>query len=213
VADGCEVNTQTDNNHCGGCNTNCATTCATNVQFTGCNNGSCSILSCQAGWYDIDGTCNNGCECAGSNTSETCSSANNLTPTALIVGQSITPFKSNLIPALISGNPNAAWFLITFSNNGASTAYHPKITLTDPLGEFVMDVVTSCGGAAFTCGAENTSASAITLWETSFTGPNPPADPSNIGYSDIYAGPVYVHVYRKTGKPVTCNQFTLGASE
>ncbi|MCA9598960.1 MAG: hypothetical protein KC776_36870 [Myxococcales bacterium] len=55
--DGCEINTQTDTDNCGGCNTQCQSTNA----VTECKNGKCSP-SCANGWGDCDGNPNNGCE-------------------------------------------------------------------------------------------------------------------------------------------------------
>ena len=45
---GCEINTQTDSSHCGGCNTACQLDHATPA----CQQGSCVVGSCETGeWY------------------------------------------------------------------------------------------------------------------------------------------------------------------
>jgi hypothetical protein len=62
TSDGCEINSQTDVNNCGNCGVSCA------AQFphsnTSCSSGACSFVSCQAGFYNIDGNTANGCEYA-----------------------------------------------------------------------------------------------------------------------------------------------------
>jgi hypothetical protein len=212
VNTGCEVNTQTDINNCGACNNKCATACPGNVQVTGCSAGVCGILACAQNWYDIDQNCSTGCECPASTTSQSCAAAYNMTPTALTSPGSATPYSSNLIPALIGVTPNVAWVQITFTNLSNKLTYHPSITLTDPTGEFVMDVNSNCSGSTFTCNTENAPATAVTHWETAFSA-SPPADPTNIAFSNLYTGTVYVKVYRKTGAKVTCNSFKITASE
>lgn len=57
-ANGCEINTLTDVNHCGNCTTACNPPHAT----PGCSSGNCTINSCDTGWGDCDGQVSNGCE-------------------------------------------------------------------------------------------------------------------------------------------------------
>lgn len=56
--DGCEADTQSDINNCGGCNFFCG---APDTNFA-CNLGSCEITSCMAGRIDCDTDPQNGCE-------------------------------------------------------------------------------------------------------------------------------------------------------
>ena len=56
--DGCETNTNTDPNNCGGCGKSCSAPNAT----TKCNNGFCAIDKCDNGFRDCDGVYSNGCE-------------------------------------------------------------------------------------------------------------------------------------------------------
>ena len=56
--DGCETNTNTDANNCGGCGKTCSAPNAT----TKCNNGFCAIDKCDNGFKDCDGIYSNGCE-------------------------------------------------------------------------------------------------------------------------------------------------------
>jgi hypothetical protein len=58
VADGCEVNKNTDAKNCGDCGTVCNLQNAQSI----CSNGKCAIDSCNAGFADCDGLVDNGCE-------------------------------------------------------------------------------------------------------------------------------------------------------
>ncbi len=58
LMDGCEVNTQSDINHCGGCGNRCNLPNATAV----CMAGGCRIMACNTGFADCDGMPGNGCE-------------------------------------------------------------------------------------------------------------------------------------------------------
>jgi hypothetical protein len=207
---GCEVNLTNTPAACGSCNTNCASVCVGHVTMTGCSNSTCTIASCAATWYDIDGKCSNGCECPQSTTSLTCNAAFNMTTTPLsAVPASAAPYQSNIIPALIGVTTNVAWAQVTFSNPSNNTNYHPQIVLTDPTNEFVMDVNTNCSGGTLTCANENTPSVGVTHWETLFTA----GDPNNIAFQNIFQGTLYVRIYRKSGATVTCNNFTLNASQ
>ncbi len=55
---GCEVNTQSDANNCGGCGNRCNLPNAT----AACGNGACRIMACNAGFADCDQIAANGCE-------------------------------------------------------------------------------------------------------------------------------------------------------
>ncbi len=59
-ANGCEANTNSDPNNCGGCGNNC------NLKIPNatpvCNAGICGIGTCNAGFADCDGVASNGCE-------------------------------------------------------------------------------------------------------------------------------------------------------
>jgi hypothetical protein len=57
-ANGCEVDTSTDVNNCGGCTQACALLHAT----AACSGGACAIESCDSGWKDCNGDPDGGCE-------------------------------------------------------------------------------------------------------------------------------------------------------
>jgi hypothetical protein len=213
--DGCETNTTTSNTNCGACGKSCATTCVGNVASTSCSASTCSVTSCSAGFNNNDGVCANGCECPSSTTINTCGGMN---LGILNPGQAISAFKSNLMPVFSSpGVPNSAWFSITFNGNG-NTAYHPKITLSDPANEFVMDVQTNCTGTMVsTCTDSPAGSKGVLTFETTYTGGDPTSTNIN-GVSNFTpittTGTLYVHVYRRNpSAATTCNQYTLSASD
>jgi hypothetical protein len=214
----------TDNNNCGGCTQVCnANTCGGaghNVTNAGCVNGMCEILMCVPGWDDSDTQCADGCECQLSSVPTKCGagaySLGSLPPLA----QAVT-HTSNLFPAV----PNGAYYTVSFSGNTDVVNYHPKITLTDPLGEFVMDVTSDCTTLISNCNTaganETVNAMGVTTWETSYNGPNPQGDPTSktpAGASNFTAispgsaGTVYVKVYRKVAATACNNAYTITAS-
>ena len=60
VSDGCERNVTNDVNNCGGCNVQCAPAHA----VPACSNGTCSIVSCLPGYWNLNGLATDGCEYA-----------------------------------------------------------------------------------------------------------------------------------------------------
>jgi hypothetical protein len=219
----CATNPQTDNNNCGGCGQVCdAATCGgmmKNVSNAACMGGMCEISMCTAGWDDNDMQCADGCECQLSTVSSKCAGAfslGSIPPLAAAVSHT-----SNLFPAA----PNTAYYTVTFSGNTDVTNYHPRITITDPLGEFVMDVTSDCSTLISNCNTmganETVNAMGVTTWETSYSGPNPQGDPTSkdpTGVSNFTsispgsAGTVYVKVYRKVAVTACNNAYTITAS-
>jgi hypothetical protein len=154
--------------------------------------------------YNIDATCSNGCECSSSGTSSTCASPSSLG--TLNVGQTIT-FSGNLVPA-----GREAYLTVTFTGNG-NLAYHPHIVLTAGAAEFSFDVLVNCAGGAISCGTEGGNSINRTDWEVLYTGGDPNNPPN---FNPIPAvgsgGVVLIHVYRRPGRAVTCNNYTLTIS-
>jgi len=58
AVDGCEINTDSNLSHCGGCGQVCA---LTNAQ-TQCSAGACELAACLNGWVDLNGNPADGCE-------------------------------------------------------------------------------------------------------------------------------------------------------
>ena len=71
--DGCEINTKTDINNCGGCGIVCT---AANGSAT-CSNGACVIVTCSAGYGDCNMIAADGCETNTTTTPTACGSCAN----------------------------------------------------------------------------------------------------------------------------------------
>jgi hypothetical protein len=216
TVDGCEANLATDPNNCSACANSCVAQCggtAGHVIGGACSGGTCSISTCAAGWDDHDKLCSDGCECQDSTTTSTCGGGG-----ATVLSLGVT-FSSNMYPA----SPNAAYFTVSFTGSNQSLNYHPKITLTDPLGEFVMDVTTDCatfvssGGSSDACNGagDNGNSNGVVTWETSYIGPVPQADPSHPAEFQAIPprGTVYVKVYRKVPMTSCNNKYMLTATD
>src|SRR5262249_46987363 len=101
-------------------NANCCTNSdcplTANTTGTACNAGACQITGCAAGFFNVDGSYSDGCECQDQGGGNACGTATGLGSLAL--GASV----------LRSGNLPAAgaedWYIVTFTGN-TSTAYHP----------------------------------------------------------------------------------------
>jgi hypothetical protein len=217
VNDGCEANLNTDNGNCGGCGNVCnANTCGgsgQNVATASCSGGACGISACAGNWQDTDGQCFDGCECGLSTVTTTCpQGAYNLG--SLPVGGQPVSHTSNLFPA----SPNAAYYVVTFSGN-TITSFHPRITLTDPLGEFVMEVSSDCTTLISNCTqfGDTLTSSGITTWEVQYTGGDTASYPLTGSHFQAIppvgnGGTVYVKVYRKVGWTKCNNAYTITAS-
>jgi hypothetical protein len=197
VSDGCETQTTTNPANCGGCGTSCATVCSSsNVSQLGCSGGACGVVSCASGYYDIDQSCTDGCECQASALG-TCSAPTMLT--------NATTYTGVLVPAGAQ-----AWFQVTFVGNTNVSTFHPLVSLsTNPNAEYVFDIDADCTGNTISCAAS-------TIWETSYSGVSPEADPTNAAFTPIVvgnAGTVLIHVYRAPGAPVDCSPYTLTVSD
>lgn len=111
-----------------------------------------------------------------------------------------------------------AYVAVTFSGN-TTPAYHPQITLADGGTEFAFDVVSDCSGTLVTCAdsldddAGDDAGTGTLTWEeyyadAAFTSDHfVPIQPSG---ND---GGVLVRVYRRSGMPPSCNQYSLTVSE
>ncbi len=218
AANGCEVNSTNDGNNCGACGNKCSNDCTTNVTATTCAGSSCKVTACTSGWYDVDSTCGNGCECQQSAISTSCSAATVMGTGPLALGTSV-PVTANLV------NSNDAYYQVTFASN-TDVTFHPKITLTGT-GLFSFEVLNSACGATTSCTdgpASGLNASAGAVWEeyyfTSHVSVPPPSVPNPSGtdapgFATITVGTantVWIHVYRPMGSKATCDNFTLTAS-
>jgi hypothetical protein len=182
--------------------------------------GSCSIVSCNGGYYDVDHSYSDGCECHDLGRSRACGTATALGTMPL--GGSASP--SGNLP--VGGAEN--WFSVTFQGEG-NKSYHPKIVLSGNGSEFKMDVLSGCPGqgGAMACGEAGTTSASTLTWEVSNSG----GDANGVGCGDTSrtcnscncsspwapvpavgnGGTVFIRVFR-SGGAVTCDTFTLTIS-
>lgn len=146
--------------------------------------------------------------CAPSGPPTTCSSPTNLG--SLMPTQTKTS-TGNLVPA-----GQDAYLTVTFNGN-TSEDYHPSIALTQGASEFLFDVLSDCSGTTLTCGDQDGGpATGVTTWEVEYTGGDFNSDAA-AGTDGAFEpippvgdmGTVFVHLYRKSGLPVSCNKYVL----
>jgi hypothetical protein len=189
----------TDPQNCGACNNDCNSHCVGEVASTSCTASTCEVATCASGYFDLDGLCANGCECK-SLLNGPCAAPVSLG--TMTVGQQIST-SSNLVPA-----GKDTYYEVTFTGY-TSSAYHPKITFAlNPNNEFVFDVQTNCSSSSVLgCGDISGGSKGLSTWEVVYA--------SGLDFGDYnfnYIAPlpaVYIHVYRATGAPVDCDEFSL----
>jgi Cys-rich repeat protein len=198
-ANGCEVNLNTDPNHCGACMTSCNNLTA-HASSGACMSGMCVVTGCQMGYYDVDGQWGDGCECLADSFSAMCAA-----PTGLgnvPIGTSIVR-TGNLVP---SGNED--WFQVTFNGDHSSLSFHAQVQLTtNPNGWFVFDVFSDCAPTSVNCA--DAAGTGLIWWEIYWK------DQTSGAYNPIKdfgnANTVYIRVRRIAGA-VTCDNYTLTIS-
>lgn len=121
--------------------------------------------------------------------------------------------------ATASGNlaslTGEAYVSVTFSGNTLA-AYHPLITMSSGATEFAFDVLTDCTGTVAVCDDFEAGVPAnLSTWEEFY------GDASDFANADAFIpvppsgndGGLLVHIYRRSGKPLSCNNYTLTVSE
>ncbi len=110
-----------------------------------------------------------------------------------------------------------AFVAVTFSGN-LVPSYHPQIALAEGGTEFAFDVLSDCSGSLLTCPDEEAgtddAGSGTSTWEEYY------ADGAAFT-SDAFVpiqpagnnGGVVVRIYRRSGMPLSCNQYSLSVSE
>ncbi|HEY8040574.1 MAG TPA: hypothetical protein VIF15_12300 [Polyangiaceae bacterium] len=164
-----------------------------------CVSGTCGILSCNAGCFNLDGVYTNGCECCDDALGKSCGAPTGLGVLAL--GQTVN--QQGVAPA--AGESD--WLQVTFASE-SNKAFHAHITFTsNPGSQFAFDLSSSCG-TPLGC-TEGGSCTGKTDWEVYYAA----GDPTGSTWAPIGAiGTIYIRVYRVTGSP-TCDQWALSVSE
>lgn len=139
----------------------------------------------------------------------------NMCATAMDLGM-LTQGQSMMVNGNIATAGGQAYVAMSFSGN-TLPGYHPQIALTMGATEFAFDVLSDCNGATLFCDDEE-AATGMSTWEEFYSDAGDAADFSNV---DAFApippsgddGGVVVRIYRRTGKPLTCNPYVLTVSE
>jgi hypothetical protein len=145
-------------------NSNCCvpSDCPLTSQSSGttCNNGSCQITGCNGGFFDVDGSYTNGCECADNGAGNACGSASAL--------GTLAPGAQTSVNGTLPPQGQEDWYLVTFTVNSNG---HPHIFFnSNPGNLFRLEIVNgSCGGGDSGCGNEGGVAGSVTDWEMANT--------------------------------------------
>ena len=197
--------------------TNCCTAAncpnTSEVTATACTpaGGTCSIAACVAGYYDVNKTYADGCECHDAGVSQSCNAATN--EGVLSVGGSASVIGN--LP--FAGDAN--FISVGFSGN-ASLSYHPNILFTNnPNNEYLFDLTEGCGGTSPPCGSEGGNCVGKVQWDVSYSASITAHDVGASGcgtcaFQPIAALPTLViRVYRNPASPaITCDSYTIQIS-
>jgi hypothetical protein len=203
ASNGCEINTTNDPKNCGGCNVGCAASCVNHVSGVSCSGSTCAITGCMPGFSDFNGACGDGCECA-TNPATTCATASFISLTG--PGTPGTTASGTLAAG------GDAWYQVNFTGNTAPN-YHPFVSLTtNPGSEFVFDVLSSCSGGT-PVGCMDSPGAGLSTWEIAYAtfpaGQGPFSSPNGQPGQFIGTTSALIHLYRASGAPPDCQQYTL----
>jgi hypothetical protein len=163
------------------------------VASTVCSGGACGIGSCNANFFNFDGSYGNGCECGETSFGKTCGGATSLGTIGVGGGTS----RTGNIPS--AGGEN--WFVVTFAYTSASS-YNPRMSLTGSGGTFLFDVYSNCSFNPLGCGSGGQSTS-LNMWSVHGGG-----DVGTQTWSPTPSvGTVYVRVRRTSA--ASCASYTL----
>jgi len=104
-----------------------------------------------------------------------------------------------------------AYVTVSFAGN-LTPAYHPQIALTEGESEFAFDILSDCSGTALACG-DGDAATGNATWEDFYGDAADFASDAFVPIETGNDGGVVVRIYRRTGLPLSCNQYALTVSE
>jgi hypothetical protein len=159
--------------------------------------GACSIVSCAAGAYDVDGQYPDGCECIDSGGAGSCGAATDL--------GSFNPGNSVAVNGKLPTSGSVDWYRVNFpAGSGRPGGGLAWVSLTgNPGPNYRFDVTHDCSGNAVYCGAEGGGSWGLTSFE--FTDNQSPAYRSN---GVAWPSTVYIRVYR-VNSGLTCENYQL----
>jgi hypothetical protein len=204
---GCEIDLKTDPTHCNSCGNDCTALLTGHATVAACDNGSCDVATCESGYFDMNGTFNDGCECTATDAeANTCATANAFAAPVTLTGKNLMP------------TGDVDWYKITFATNG--TCIKPSIYITSGDPAIVLDVYTNCASGTVGCTGSGESGSVIGRrgWDVSYgaCGATQGIDP-NPGHNPPFWQPAtplvyYVKVYA-TASPANCLPYTLAVTQ
>ncbi|MBI5478167.1 MAG: choice-of-anchor D domain-containing protein [Deltaproteobacteria bacterium] len=199
---GCEIDLRTDTANCSACGNDCTPQLTGHAATAACQGGVCEVATCDSGYFDINGTFADGCECTATDSiANTCASAAQYAAPVTLTG-------NNLMPA-----GDVDWYRFTFSTNG--TCIKPKIVITSGDPSIKMDVYTNCSSGTTLCSGSETSVG-IRTWEVTYPScadHDPAVDPvPDTGTFWQLPLVFYVKVYA-AGTPTSCLAYTLAVTQ
>jgi hypothetical protein len=125
----------------------------------------------------------------------------------------LTPGQMVTATGNIATMDGQAYVAVSFTGNLTPT-YHPQIALAEGGSEFAFDILSDCNGTVLMCPDEvDDDAMGSSTWEEFYADadfksdafiPIPPAGDD---------GGVLVRIYRRSGMPITCDQYALTVSQ
>jgi hypothetical protein len=153
-----------------------------NVASAACSSSACQVATCNGGFYDKDGTFNNGCECTVDAIPDTCAGATTTTTVAVDATINLPSASGNYS---ITPTGDEDWFKVAFTT-AASMNFNPRIQLIDNSGTGLLRMEihgSACGGAGIACSAAETGTTTKGItdwqfnWQATCASKNPICDP------------------------------------
>jgi len=126
-----------------------------NASGTQCTGGACQITGCVGGFFDVDGSYSNGCECADGGGGNSCAAATS--------GGTINVGAQTNVNGTLPPQGEEDWYSVTFAVNSNG---HPHIFFnSNPGNIFRFDIIGSCGAGGLPCSVEGNTSVGLTDWE------------------------------------------------
>jgi hypothetical protein len=178
-----------------------------------CEDGLCVIDHCSSGYFDIDGTYINGCECAQESTESTstaCGSAHNLG--SFPDDGTRRTISGNIVP---SGDSDWYTFTAPDSSDSSCDTYHVDVRFTsNPGSVFRMDVYRGSCSDTDPCLNESSAYD----WYSDYSSGGKGECPCNNGavngvnVCQDRSSAFFVRIFRASGTTVTCDSYTIEVS-
>ena len=118
-----------------------------------CAMGVCQVGACEAGWVDLDGNGENGCECNAGETAPSCEGARGI--------DAVSAGGMQMASAVVVRPGADAWFRVGIAGGG-----FPRIRFeTNPGSKLRFEVRSGCGGGPTSCSDRTEGATGLTEWD------------------------------------------------